>query len=209
MDSDFDNVTWSTESDSQHDRSESRERNTIPDVNGNRHSNGPPEPRPRADPVDLSGVGLGQLECQVGSPLKENDGTKDAYVSYLITTNVSLLCLTLTTTIVPELIELDRLQIIPKTHLERPPPLHRLRISFQKPLKRLSSMRRPTVTGQAKDGVRKRGPLWARLHTSPSSFFIPLPKTLNSTSHPPSQLSFRRVPRESGLERPHAAPSSP
>jgi sorting nexin-4 len=29
------------------------------------------------------------LECTVSKPQKENDGTKDAYVSYLITTNVS------------------------------------------------------------------------------------------------------------------------
>jgi sorting nexin-4 len=28
------------------------------------------------------------LECVVSEPHKENDGTKDAYVSYLITTNV-------------------------------------------------------------------------------------------------------------------------
>lgn len=30
------------------------------------------------------------LECTVSDPHKENDGTKDAYVSYLITTNVCL-----------------------------------------------------------------------------------------------------------------------
>lgn len=42
-----------------------------------------------ADGVDLAGIGDGTLECTVDTPLKENDGTKDAYVSYLITTNVS------------------------------------------------------------------------------------------------------------------------
>lgn len=30
------------------------------------------------------------LECIVSDPHKENDGTKDAYVSYMITTNVGL-----------------------------------------------------------------------------------------------------------------------
>jgi sorting nexin-4 len=30
------------------------------------------------------------IECTVSDPLKENDGTKDSYVSYLITTNVCL-----------------------------------------------------------------------------------------------------------------------
>ena len=29
------------------------------------------------------------LECTVSDPHKENDGTKDAYVSYMITTNAS------------------------------------------------------------------------------------------------------------------------
>lgn len=44
-----------------------------------------------ADELDLAGVGEGVLECTVTSPIKENDGTKDAYVSYLVTTNVSYL----------------------------------------------------------------------------------------------------------------------
>lgn len=42
-----------------------------------------------ADEVDLAGIGRdGTLEVTVDTPLKENDGTKDAYVSYLVTTNV-------------------------------------------------------------------------------------------------------------------------
>lgn len=41
-----------------------------------------------ADALDIAGLGDGSLECTVGSPIKENDGTKDAYVSYLVTTNV-------------------------------------------------------------------------------------------------------------------------
>lgn len=43
-----------------------------------------------ADRVDLGGIGDGRLECTVEAPLKENDGTKDAYVSYLVTTHVCL-----------------------------------------------------------------------------------------------------------------------
>jgi sorting nexin-4 len=42
------------------------------------------------DGVDLAGVGEGILECTVEKPLKENDGTKDAYVSYRVTTDVCL-----------------------------------------------------------------------------------------------------------------------
>lgn len=43
-----------------------------------------------ADAVDLAGVADGTLRLRVDTPLKENDGTKDAYVSYLVTTNVRL-----------------------------------------------------------------------------------------------------------------------
>ena len=42
----------------------------------------------RADVMDLAGLDGGTLECTVGQPIKENDGTKDAYVSYLVTTKV-------------------------------------------------------------------------------------------------------------------------
>ncbi|SZF05918.1 unnamed protein product [Blumeria hordei] len=41
------------------------------------------------NPVDLAGVGEGILECNVSQPIKENDGTKDSYVSYLVTTNTT------------------------------------------------------------------------------------------------------------------------
>jgi len=39
--------------------------------------------------LDLAGVGDGVLECTVTNPIKENDGSKDAYVSYLVTTNTT------------------------------------------------------------------------------------------------------------------------
>lgn len=42
--------------------------------------------------VNLEPVHGGEvLECTVSDPHKENDGTKDAYVSYLITTHVHTL----------------------------------------------------------------------------------------------------------------------
>lgn len=43
-----------------------------------------------ADEMDLAGLGDAVLECTVTQPIKENDGTKDAYVSYLVTTNVRI-----------------------------------------------------------------------------------------------------------------------
>ncbi|KAB8698102.1 hypothetical protein FH972_026352 [Carpinus fangiana] len=45
-------------------------------------------PDSNADEVDVAGIGReGYLECTVDKPQKENDGTKDAFVSYLITTH--------------------------------------------------------------------------------------------------------------------------
>lgn len=47
---------------------------------------------PNADAVDRAGIGKdGFLECSVDRPQKEGEGTKDAYVSYLVTTHVSIL----------------------------------------------------------------------------------------------------------------------
>ncbi|RMZ83528.1 hypothetical protein DV737_g1602, partial [Chaetothyriales sp. CBS 132003] len=43
-----------------------------------------------ADSVDLAGISRdGVLEVTVDTPLKENDGTKDAYVSYLVSTHTN------------------------------------------------------------------------------------------------------------------------
>jgi len=55
--------------------------------NGKRRESGGQLGR-NADPMDLAGVEGGVLECTVSSPNKENDGSKDAYVSYLVTTYV-------------------------------------------------------------------------------------------------------------------------
>lgn len=95
---DFDSVSWLREQQSETaepptstlDTNET----TLPSrpANGRRSLSGPGEPQAgeHADRVDLAGIGDGLLECTVDTPLKENDGTKDAYVSYLITTHVGL-----------------------------------------------------------------------------------------------------------------------
>ncbi|KAL2063353.1 hypothetical protein VTL71DRAFT_5158 [Oculimacula yallundae] len=57
-------------------------------TNGKRQSSAGPLGR-HADGMDLAGVGEGVLECTVTQPIKENDGTKDAYVSYMVTTNTT------------------------------------------------------------------------------------------------------------------------
>lgn len=95
---DFDSVSWKHDPDSDASRPttsgtdvEELHRETH-DSNGKRRMSSAheePQAGPLADAVDLAGIGDGVLECQVDSPLKESDGTKDAYISYLVTTHVS------------------------------------------------------------------------------------------------------------------------
>lgn len=98
MDNDFDNVSWRNEPESDSSRpntagpNDGDEQNFKSSSYGKRRtSHSPTQAGRNADRVDLAGVGEGKLECTVNTPLKENDGTKDAYVSYLVTTHVCLL----------------------------------------------------------------------------------------------------------------------
>lgn len=94
---DFDSVSW------KHDPDSDVSRPTTSDTDGeephrfDRDTNGKrrmssaheePQAGSLADAVDLAGIGDGVLECRVDTPIKEGDGTKDAYISYLITTHV-------------------------------------------------------------------------------------------------------------------------
>lgn len=99
---DFDSVSWPNEPEVSAGRQnieETSSETTLPNrmSNGKRrmsshqqHQRHEAQAGHLAEPVDLGGIGDGILECTVSSPLKENDGTKDAYVSYLITTTVGL-----------------------------------------------------------------------------------------------------------------------
>ncbi|KAJ5570022.1 Sorting nexin-4 [Penicillium hispanicum] len=93
---DFDSVSWKQDADSDASRPTTSGTDAEQphgydhDTNGKRRmSSAPEEPQagPLADAVDLAGIGDGVLECRVDSPLKENDGTKDAYISYLVSTH--------------------------------------------------------------------------------------------------------------------------
>ncbi len=100
---DFDSVSWRNETEnnaSQPTTPEPSHDTTLPTriSNGKRrlssqHQHHEAQAGHLADAVDLGGIGDGILECTVDSPLKENDGTKDAYVSYLVTTTVGPPCL--------------------------------------------------------------------------------------------------------------------
>lgn len=134
MDNDFDSVSWRNNPEDDSSRPDTAGPSDNVDrefssTNGKRRMTTPPPQAGRhADAVDLAGIGDGRLDCTVDSPRKENDATKDAYVSYLVTTHVRLYRLwsadsdynihQLTLSC------LDGLQILPSSHLQRTPPLH-------------------------------------------------------------------------------------
>ncbi|KAL5340793.1 hypothetical protein BJX70DRAFT_94709 [Aspergillus crustosus] len=93
---DFDSVSWrhGPDSDVSRPTTSGTDAEEPPesrrDPNGKRRMSSASEAGqagPHADALDLAGVGDGVLECRVDSPMKENEGTKDAYISYLVTTN--------------------------------------------------------------------------------------------------------------------------
>ena len=97
MDNDFDSVSWRNEPDIDSSRptaggaSQSEGTTYGANSSGKRKANhSSAQAGADADGVDLAGIGDGRLDCTVDTPLKENDGTKDAYVSYLVTTNVRI-----------------------------------------------------------------------------------------------------------------------
>lgn len=47
-----------------------------------------PQAGPNADAMDLAGVGRARLDTKVTDPQTEGEGTKDAYVSYHVITDV-------------------------------------------------------------------------------------------------------------------------
>ena len=96
---DFDSVSWRNGPDSDNSQPATAEsdveetQRSSRDVNGKRRmssSGKESQAEPLVNTMDLTGIGDGILECTVDTPLKENDGTKDAYVSYLITTHVGI-----------------------------------------------------------------------------------------------------------------------
>jgi len=91
----FDSVQWERDQTPTSPEGPSFEESSLPrgSVSGRRtstaSSSDPPQAGENADAIDLAGIGPdGTLDCTVDSPMKENDGTKDAYVSYKVTTQV-------------------------------------------------------------------------------------------------------------------------
>ncbi len=98
MEDDFDSVSWQNEAASDTSRPTTAVASEPGDPVYGANSSGKrkagqssSQAGPQADAVDLAGIGDGRIDCIVDTPLKENGGTKDAYISYLVTTKVGLL----------------------------------------------------------------------------------------------------------------------
>lgn len=76
---DFSNVTWSEHVHEQTARSAAVTAAEAPARAMDEAGNG-----------SSQGISREKLDCTVGSAIKENDGTKDAFVSYLVTTHVCI-----------------------------------------------------------------------------------------------------------------------
>lgn len=162
---DFDNVSWRHEPESDISRPTTSGTDaeespaTSHDANGKRrmssaHEN--PQAGPLADAVDLAGIGDGVLECRVDSPLKENDGTKDAYISYLVTTQVSCpvspgvtcgLFMAVHCTDGRDIA--DRFQVFPEVRICSAQTIYGFLLPIQDTLSGISCLRGPTSTRQA------------------------------------------------------------
>ncbi|KAG0133230.1 hypothetical protein HOY82DRAFT_482957 [Tuber indicum] len=79
MDS-FNSTQWRTTFDDEEEPSSPLSTSGFP--NGDE-----PQAGRNTDKIDMTGVGNGTLETRVSDPQTENEGTKDAFVSYLVTTN--------------------------------------------------------------------------------------------------------------------------
>ncbi|KAI9669746.1 MAG: intercellular trafficking and secretion [Alyxoria varia] len=87
---DFDSVQWRREEEQlNHPKSPAQSPPSRLKSNGKRRqssANNTAFPERVADQVDAGLAGAGYLHCTVDQPQKESEGTKDAYISYLVTT---------------------------------------------------------------------------------------------------------------------------
>lgn len=92
-DDNFDSVQWGNDSDQEDIPAppiSSAPSNQINGLSSGTDTVTSPQAGPNADGMDLAGIGRGRLDTSVTDPQTEGEGTKDAYVSYLVTTDVCL-----------------------------------------------------------------------------------------------------------------------
>lgn len=156
MDNDFDSISWRNDPESDSSRPNTAGPSDADDRNGRGNAGGKRSESisslpvgESADGVDLGGIGNGRLDCTVDTPLKENDGTKDAYISYLVTTHVGVLmnqCCK-TGTLELTIIAADRLQILYEVQFQLAPTLHGLCFSLQNTSPRIPCLRSSSPSG--------------------------------------------------------------
>ena len=94
IDEDFDDVSWQNDVEQAPPKAQApRKPEEVPRTSIDRHGKGraaePASPRRiPVEAIDLASTLDGILQCSVDSPQKENDGTKDAFISYKVTTHV-------------------------------------------------------------------------------------------------------------------------
>ena len=90
----FSNVSWHSESVGAGDEGPSSSSIQTgfdtPERNGDEDEDAAAAAAAAAEQLDPAGLGSEVLECTVSQPLKENEGSKDVFVSYLISTYVCI-----------------------------------------------------------------------------------------------------------------------
>jgi len=162
---DYESVRWERpETDGAEDQSEVEARGSTlpqrPKANAQERrqdSHSGTQPDHTADKVDLAGItSEGFLVCIVEKPQKENEGTKEAYVSYSISTHVSWIrqkfcwCSTKTNTSRPV-----RLQDIREGQILGPEKIYRLPLPLQSSLPPISSSCSSPASRQAQPRIHQ------------------------------------------------------
>lgn len=168
---DFDSVQWHHREEEQSESQAATSKDDAGKRPQSKTSHLPPDHN--ADAVDTAGIGPeGYLECVVGTPQKEHEGTKDAYISYLISTNVRLDSRKAIDS------EADRVlvgfQDLFEIRVHCQKTLHRFRLPLQDTFPPIHTRSSTSAARQTQDGIRPRRSVWPRLHAEtcplPSSF---------------------------------------
>lgn len=144
----------------------------------------------------------GRLECTVSSPRKESEGSKDAYVSYLITTKTNFKSFQVR--VADSTTEEPLLMAAPEPRNSSPEEIHGLRVPVQHTMHRIPSCCRPSIAREAQYGLRTRRSVWSRIHRPPDVG----PTSIPQAHHPPpgtaAIISPPAIPRKRSVACNHA-----
>jgi hypothetical protein len=154
----FSNVSWQSQQDQ--------------DAGSSSHTMGNNDDADDDDGRNASGFQF-RLECTVTHPIKENDGTKDAFMSYLVTTTVRLPifpCFHVPMSLRPpsDTHRVVQLQLFPEASHHCPPPIHRFCLSLQSSMQGISCVGCASAARQAAHGICSRRPVRPRFYVATS-----------------------------------------